>query len=154
MGFPAVTQIQCNAPDMNDSQHNMVVSFVFSATANRVHVFNAPGTTNYKRQSKGLFSVNTQFLGLSFWYMELIGIKVNFPTRIFYRGVLCLTTDCRRVVWCRGIRTCFLYGRTGFGKMFTKVITCSVKRGTFTGVNVEVFMRALPINTQRLISSQ
>ena len=44
------------------------------------------------------------------------------------------------MVWCREIRTCFLYGRTDFGNIYTEIITCPVKRGTLTGVNVGRFM--------------
>ena len=36
----------------------------------------------------------------------LLYVMFTFPTRIFYRGVPCLATDCPCCVWCRGLTTC------------------------------------------------
>ena len=57
---------------------------------------------------------------LEYWIehvsLGLIYVMSTFPTKILYRGVSGIATDCPCGVWCRELTTCLLYVDQLFGK--------------------------------------
>ena len=58
---------------------------------------------------------------LEYWIehvtLGLLYVMFTLPTRILYRGVPGIVTDCPCGVWCRGLTTCLLYVGRIFGNL-------------------------------------
>ena len=56
-----------------------------------------------------------QNIGFNMVPSEPLYVTSRYSTKIFYRGVSGLETDCSCGIWCRGLTTCLLYVRPLFG---------------------------------------